>query len=62
MLALAPDGKTVATSDVPNRGDFGEDKIRLYDAETGEPVLTLETAGDRAVVLAFSPDRTKLLT
>jgi len=62
LLALAPDGKTVATSDVPNKGDYGEDKIHLYDAETGEPVLTLEPADDRAKVLAFSPDGTKLLT
>ena len=63
LLALAPDGKTVATSDVRVRsGDFGEDTIRLYDVETGEPVLTLEPADDRADVLAFSPDGTRLLT
>ncbi len=65
FLALAPDGKTVATSDVrPDspEGHFGEDKIRLYDVETGEPVLTLEPVDDRATVLAFSPDGTRLLT
>ena len=36
--------------------------IRLYDVETGDPVLTLEPADDRADVLAFSPDGTRLLT
>ena len=62
FLALAPDGKTVATSEVLYAGDSGEDKIRLYDVETGDPVLTLEPVDDRADVLAFSPDGTKLLT
>ena len=62
MLALAPDGKTVATTDVRSDEDFGEDTIRLYDVETGDPVLTLEPADDRADVLAFSPDGTRLLT
>ena len=62
FLALSPDGKTVATSDVLYAGDPGEDKIRLYDIETGEPVLTLEPVDDRADVLAFSPDGTKLFT
>jgi WD40 repeat protein len=61
VLALAPDGKTVATSDAPNERDFGEDQIRLYDVETGEPMLTLEPENDRAHLLAFSPDGTKLL-
>ena len=61
-LALSPDGKTVATSEVQYAGDVGEDKIRLYDTETGEPVLALEPVDDRAHVLAFSPDGTKLFT
>ena len=61
VLALSRDGKTVATSDVPREGDLGDDKIRLYDTDTGEPVLALEPAGDRAKVLAFSPDGAKLL-
>ena len=62
FLALSPDGKTIATSGVPYAGPPGEDTIRLYDAENGEPVLTLEPADDRAHTLAFSPDGTKLLT
>lgn len=62
FLALAPDGKTVATSEVLYAGESGEDKIRLYDVETGQPVLTLEPLDDRADVLSFSPDGTKLLT
>jgi WD40 repeat protein len=62
LLALAPDGKTVAATGVRSDEDFGEVTIRLYDAETGDPVLTLEPADDRADVLAFSPDGTRLLT
>ena len=62
FLSLAPDGKTIATSGVPYAGTLGEDMIRLYDAESGEPVLALEPADDRAHLLAFSPDGTKLLT
>ena len=61
FLALAPDGKTVATSELSYGGTIGDDKIRLYDVESGEPVLTLEPVDDRAHVLAFSPDGTKLL-
>jgi hypothetical protein len=41
--------------------DFGEDRIRLYDVETGDPVLTLSPGEDRADVPAFSPDGTRLL-
>jgi WD40 repeat protein len=62
FLTLSPDGKTVATSEVPYAGDIGGDKIRLYDTETGEPVLTLEPVDDHASVLSFSPDGTKLFT
>jgi WD40 repeat protein len=62
LLALAPDGKTVAATDVRSDEDFGDDAIRLYDVETGDPVLTLDPADDRADVLAFSPDGTRLLT
>jgi len=62
LLALAPDGKTVAATDVRSDENFGEDEIRLYDVETGDPVLTLDPADDRAEVLAFSPDGTRLLT
>jgi WD40 repeat protein len=60
QLALSPDGKTVATSDVWYGGDYGEDTIRLFDTETGEPVLTLETRDDRADVMVFSPDGKRL--
>ncbi len=62
FLALAPDGKTVATSELSYGGTIGDDKIRLYDVESGEPVLALEPVDDRAHVLSFSPDGTKLLT
>ena len=54
MLALAPDGKTVAATDVRSDEDFGEDAIRLYDAKNGEPVLTLELSAGYNVMSNFS--------
>jgi WD40 repeat protein len=61
-LALAPDGRTLATSDIQNVPDFGDDTIRLYDIETGEQVLTLESSDGRAGLMAFSPDGSRLFT
>jgi WD40 repeat protein len=60
FLTLSPDGKTIATSELLYAGDPGEDRIRLYDVDTGEVVLTLDPGDDRADVLAFSPDGTRL--
>jgi WD40 repeat protein len=62
-VTVSPDGKTVATSDVQfaPRG-YGEDTLRLFDLETGEQVMTMEPQDNRAGVLAFSPDGTKLFT
>jgi len=62
LLTLSSDGKTIATTESLFPGQFSEDKIRLYDIESGELVLTLDPGDDRAHVLAFSPDDTKLLT
>ncbi len=62
ILTLAPDGRTLATSDVRYTGDQGEDTIRLYDIETGEQVLTLEPGNTRASVMTFSPDGRRLFT
>ncbi len=61
FLAVSPDGNTLATSVRHYLEPVSEDKVRLYDVATGEPLLTLEPRDDRAVVLAFSPDGTKLL-
>ena len=61
-LTLAPDGRTLATSDLRYGDDLGEDTIRLYDIETGEQILTLEPGDGRADVMAFSPDGTRLFT
>jgi len=61
-LRLAPDGRTLATSDIRYGGDLGEDTIRLYDIETGAPILTLDPGDRRASVMAFSPDGTRLFT
>ncbi len=62
LLSLSSDGKTVATAELLVPGKFSEDKIRLYDTTSGDLVLTLEPGDDRAHVLAFAPDDTKLLT
>jgi WD40 repeat protein len=62
VLVLTPDGKAVAATDLRSDEDVGTAEIRLYDAETGGLVLTLDAGDDRADVLAFSPDSTKLLT
>ena len=61
-LAVSPDGKTVATSDLNYAGDEGQDTIRLYDLGTGRQTLTRDLGDNRAVVLEFSPDGTKLFT
>jgi WD40 repeat protein/beta-lactamase regulating signal transducer with metallopeptidase domain len=62
FMGLSPDGKALAMSDRLYAGEHGEDTVRLYDVETGEPLLTLAPIDDRAAVLAFSPDGTKLFT
>ena len=61
-ITLAPDGHTLATSDIRHAGDPGEDTIRLYKIETGEQILGLEPDDGRAAVMAFSPDGTRLFT
>ena len=61
-LAISPDGKTLATADHLSADDYGSDTIRLYDLDTGDPVLTLEPNDNRAVVMTFSPDSGKLFT
>jgi WD40 repeat protein len=57
-LTLAPDGRTLATSDAW----YGADAIRLYDIETGEQILALEPGEAWANVMEFSPDGTRLFT
>ena len=61
-VAVSPDGKVIATSDLQYAGDPGVDTIRLYDIDTGELLMTAEPEHNRAGVLSFSPDGRKLLT
>jgi WD40 repeat protein len=61
-LALSPDRRTLATSDIPSQADMGKDAIRLFNIASGDQILTLEPSDGRAVVMVFSPDGTKLLT
>jgi WD40 repeat protein len=61
-VALSPDARTVATSDLYYSDDPGQDQIRLYNIETGRQTLALDPGDNRAVVLAFSPDGGRLFT
>ncbi|MFI5456684.1 MAG: WD40 repeat domain-containing protein [Isosphaerales bacterium] len=61
-LALAPDGRTLATSDLRYIDNPGKDTIRLFDIETGEQILTLEPGDSRPAVMVFSPDGKRLFT
>jgi WD40 repeat protein len=61
-LTLAPDGRTLATSDLRNGAGFGEDTIREYNIETGDQILTLEPGDGRAGVMEFSLDGERLFT
>jgi WD40 repeat protein/DNA-binding SARP family transcriptional activator len=49
-LAYSSDGRQIATGSI-------DGTIRLWDADTGEPIITLQ---GRANFLAFSPDDTRL--
>ena len=61
-VAVSTNGQMFATSDLQYAGDYGEDLIRLYDIHSGEEVMKLDPGDNRAGVMAFSPDGTKLFT
>lgn len=61
-LKVAPDNRTIATSEIIYAGEPGTDTIRLFDLTTGEQTLTLEPNDDRAFSFAFSPDSKRLVT
>jgi WD40 repeat protein len=61
-IQIAPDGKTIATADLQYVGDWGVDLVRFFDLETGEQVGMIDPGDNRASMMAFSPDGTKLLT
>jgi WD40 repeat protein len=61
-IALAPDGRTLATSDLNDVFDPGGDIIRLFDIEAGRQILALDPPDGRAHVMAFSPDGKRLFT
>jgi RNA polymerase sigma factor (sigma-70 family) len=55
-VALAPDGKTLATPSRP-KGAFGPEQISLWDAATGEELRRMEERSEPACArLVFSPD------
>jgi WD40 repeat protein len=61
-VALAPDGRMLATTILQRVGEPAEDAIALSDVETGGQVFTLEPGEGRASVMVFSPDGAKLFT
>jgi WD40 repeat protein/tRNA A-37 threonylcarbamoyl transferase component Bud32 len=52
-MALSPDGRRIATGNLPS-------VIKLWDASTGEELRTLKGDGHRVNDLAFSPDGRRL--
>ena len=61
-IAISPDSKVCAISDLARSGDSKFDTIHLYDVESGELLMTVEPEDNRASLLSFSPDGTKLFT
>src|SRR5205085_2044823 len=53
-VALAPDGKTIATG--------SPDGLRLWDAETGQEIRRFDGGMRGVVSVAFSPDGTLVVT
>src|SRR5262249_60372302 len=53
-VAYSPDGKRLATG-MPAKGSRGT--VRVWDAQTGQELLTLKSAG---INVAFSPDSKRL--
>jgi WD40 repeat protein len=62
FLSISPDETTLATSDLQYVNDYGSDTIRLFNVQTGERLMVADPDNNRADVLAFSPDGTKLFT
>jgi WD40 repeat protein len=60
VVALSPDGATVATCcTLPG---FGDRAVKLWDAQTGRLKRTLERPQSAGRVVAFSPDGSTLAT
>lgn len=54
-LALAPDGRTIATSDRPH-GVAGPGEVKLWELATGQERAALQGHTNRVLGLAFAPD------
>lgn len=59
-IKISPDGRILAASDRQTAGDYGSDTILLFDLETGKLTGKAKPDDNRAAVLAFTPDGTKL--
>jgi WD40 repeat protein len=58
VIALSPDGRTVATC--CTSPDFGDRRVKLWDTQTGRLQRTLERSQSAGQVVAFSPDGSTL--
>jgi WD40 repeat protein len=58
VLALSPDGRTVATC--RTSPGFGDRRVKLWDTQSGRLQRTLERDQSAGQVLAFSPDGSTL--
>lgn len=59
-VAISPDTRVIATSDLNYSGDPGDELVRFFDARTGEELGTFDPDGRRAYHLVFSPDGSQL--
>ncbi len=60
-ICLSDDLEWLAAADGYIHDDWGNNQIHLYNVRTGKEILTFETP-ERAGLLVFSPDGTRLLT
>ena len=53
-MSFSPDGKRLASA------GWGDGRIKLHDAATGQELLTLKGRTDAVTSMAFSPDGRRL--
>ncbi len=61
LVALAPDGNTLAATDLRSPGNLDAETVRLFDIGTSEQVLALPCRS-RVLVMVFSSDGKRLVT
>ena len=54
-MAFSPDGKRIVTGS-------GDETVKVWDAETGQEVLTLKGHAGAVISVAFSPDGKRIVS